>query len=210
MPLSLKLEKLRIPTLKKKLQANAPILFASFGIIAVMALILWLNGRTPICTCGYIKFWHGEVNSSGNSQHLFDPYSFSHILHGLLFYPLLWLITRKLPTKYRFLIALLIEAGWEILENSNFIINRYRAATISFDYFGDSIVNSIGDLISMSLGFWIASKAKIWQTIALFFVIETLLLFWIRDNLTINIIQLIHPIDAIKQWQYNAGAVKPK
>lgn len=175
-----------------------------------MSFILWINGRTPICTCGYLKLWHGEVNSSGNSQHLFDPYSFSHILHGLLFYPLLWLLSKKLPTKYRFLIALLIEAGWEILENSNFIINRYRSVTISFDYFGDSIVNSIGDLVSMSLGFWIASKAKIWQTITLFFIIETLLLFWIRDNLTINIIQLIHPIDAIKQWQYNTGAVQPK
>ncbi len=172
-------------------------------IIITMAIIMHLEGRLTICECGYIKFWHGLVVSSENSQHLFDWYSFTHILHGLGFYLLLWLVDRKkkLSITAKLLIATGLEAGWEILENSNMIINRYRTATISLDYFGDSIVNSIGDVIAMITGFLFAYRTKVWMALVLFVGIELLLLYVIRDNLTINIIMLIQPLDAIKTWQ---------
>ncbi len=172
-------------------------------ILGAMAVLEHIEGRLTICACGYIKLWHGLVVSSENSQHLFDWYALTHILHGLGWYLLLWLVDRqkKLSITAKFLIAMGLEAGWEVLENSDMIINRYRAATISLDYFGDSIINSIGDVIAMALGFWIASKVKVWMSIALFVAIEVLLAVVIRDNLTINILMLIHPIQAIKLWQ---------
>lgn len=177
--------------------------------LALMAGIEFALGRLPICECGFVKVWHGLVYSSGNSQHLFDWYSLTHVLHGLGFYLLIYLIDRKkkLSLGQKFLIAVFLEASWEVLENSNFIINRYRAATISLDYFGDSIINSIGDVVAMALGFFFASKTKVWMSIALFVIIELALLYAIRDNLTINIIMLIHPIDAIKLWQSAGNAV---
>ncbi len=168
-----------------------------------MAIVLYLEGRLPWCECGYIKFWHGLVVSSENSQHLFDWYALTHVLHGLGWYLLIWLLDRKkrLSFSAKLLIAIGLEAGWEILENSDMVINRYRTATISLDYFGDSIVNSVGDVIAMVLGFLFAYKAKIWQSIVLVVIIELLLLYVIRDNLTINIIMLVYPIEAIKLWQ---------
>lgn len=173
------------------------------GIAILMAIILHLEGRIAVCECGYVKFWHGLVISSENSQHLFDWYSFSHVLHGLGFYLLLWLVDRKkgLSITTKLLIALGLEAGWEILENSAMIINRYRTATISLDYFGDSIINSIGDLFAMTVGFIFAHRFKFGVSIALFIAIEFLLLYTIRDSLIINIIMLIRPIDALKVWQ---------
>lgn len=172
-------------------------------ITAVMAVILHLEGRITICECGYVKFWYGLVISSENSQHLFDWYAFSHVLHGLGFYLLLWLVDRKkrLSTTTKLLIAIGLEAGWEVLENSALVINRYRTATISLDYFGDSIINSIGDVIAMAVGFIFAHKFKFGFSIALFIVIELLLLYAIRDSLIINIIMLIYPVEAIKLWQ---------
>jgi hypothetical protein len=173
------------------------------AIIAFMAIILHLEGRLTICQCGYVKLWHGLVVSSENSQHLFDWYTFTHILHGLIWYLLLWLIDRKKRLSFttKLLLATGIEAGWEILENSDFIINRYRSATISLDYFGDSIINSIGDVIAMIIGFVYAAKTKLWWSIIAYIILEIILLLVIRDNLTLNIIMLIHPIDAIKVWQ---------
>lgn len=178
-------------------------ILGGIAIVAAMTLVLHNQGRLWICECGYVKVWHSLVVSSENSQHLFDWYSFTHVLHGLGFYLLLWLIDRKkkLSVAAKLLIAIGLESGWEILENSSYIINRYRAETISLDYFGDSIVNSIGDVIAMSAGFLFATKTKWWMSVVLFAVIEIALLFVIRDNLTINIIMLIHPIDAIKVWQ---------
>ncbi len=154
-----------------------------------------------MCTCGYIKLWHGIVVSSENSQHIFDWYTFTHIIHGLGFYLLLTLINKRMPFALKLLIAIGLESAWEILENTNMVIDRYREGTISLDYFGDSIVNSVGDVIAMIAGFWIAAKKPIWFSVALYIFIEVSLAILIRDNLTINIIMLIHPIEAIKHWQ---------
>ena len=134
-------------------------------------------------------------------QHLTDWYTFSHVLHGIGFYFLLWLVARRLDPSWRFVLAVLLEATWEVAENSPIIINRYRAATIALDYFGDSIVNSMADIFAMILGFWIARKAPAWVSVAVFLGVEIALAAAIRDNLTLNIMMLIHPLEAVKRWQ---------
>ena len=179
------------------------------------AILLWLAagvillamGRTAICACGTVKLWHGVVQSSENSQHIADWYSFSHVIHGLLFYffaHLLWRHWRLFggrPAAWALPIAVAFEAFWELLENSPLIIDRYRAVTVSFGYAGDSVVNSLADIGFMALGFWIARLLPVWASVALAIAFELFTLFMIRDNLTLNIVMLVWPLDAVRTWQ---------
>jgi len=169
-------------------------------IVIVTALLLRYQGRIWICADGTIYPWISDAWSDQNSQHLTDPYSFSHLLHGILFFGMLYKLSDKLSWMWRFNIAVLIEALWELLENSSMVIDRYREAG-ALGYSGDSILNSMGDLMSCGFGFWVAYKLGFKKSVILFIVIELVLLFAIRDNLTLNIIMLIHPVEAIKEWQ---------
>jgi hypothetical protein len=171
------------------------------GIVCAAALALWWAGRNPICTCGYVELWHGALDS-GNSQHIADWYTPSHIIHGFLFYLGGWLLLRRWwGPGPRFVAAVAIEAAWEVLENSPIIIDRYREATIALGYTGDSIVNSAADIAWMALGFAFARRAPVWVTVAAGVAFELIALWAICDNLTLNVLMLIAPNDAIRHWQ---------
>jgi len=171
---------------------------ATLSLTAAVELSM---GRLPLGPDGRFGWWEGNIWSSEQSQRLADPYSFSHVEHGLLFYAVLWLVARRAPVRYRFLAAVLLEAGWEILENSPLIINRYREATISLGYVGDSVLNSLSDILMMCLGYLLATRSRVWASCVLAVAIEIGMLLWVRDSLMLNIIMLVHPIDVIKAWQ---------
>lgn len=190
-----------------RLSPAALVLVATLLIAGVAAILLWM-GREPICKCGNIKLWQGTVMSSENSQHIADWYTFSHIIHGFLFYGLFWLIRRitGLPISFglALLLSILLEGAWEIAENTNAVINHYRSATISLDYYGDSVLNSVSDILSMVLGFFFARFAPVWLTVTSALAMELIVGWLIRDNLTLNVIMLLWPMDWIKAWQGGA------
>ena len=174
---------------------------AALLILAATAALLFLMGRPPICTCGKIGLWVAQANSSRTSQMLSDWYSLSHVVHGLLFYALLLLAFRHWPVERRFIAALVIEASWEVIENTPVVIDRYRATTAALGYHGDSVVNSMSDIVMMCIGFLAARKLPVWGSVLLLIGFELLPLLVIRDNLTLNICNLLAPNPAIQAWQ---------
>ena len=174
---------------------------AAVLIVVATAAMLYLMGRPPVCTCGDIDLWVGEVNSSRTSQMLSDWYSPSHIVHGFLFYGALSLVARKWPVERRFLGALVVEVAWEIIENTPLIINRYREATAALGYTGDSVLNSVSDIAMMGLGFLLARRLPVWVSVVIVLVLELVPLLVIRDNLTLNVWMLLTPNESVKAWQ---------
>jgi hypothetical protein len=176
-----------------------PVLVLGIAMLAAAAL-LWM-GREPICKCGTVKLWHGVVVSSENSQHLTDWYTPSHIVHGILFFGASWLLLRRVGFWPRLAVATLVEAAWEIAENTDAVIQRYREATIALDYYGDSVINSVADIGAMWLGFWLAARLPVWLSVVLVLALEVFVGWMIRDNLTLNVLMLLWPIDAVRKWQ---------
>ena len=179
----------------------SPAMAYIFCLLIFAVFYLHWQGRIWWCKCGSWAPVSIAVQSPHNSQHLFDAYSFSHVLHGILFFGLLWFFRNKLSLNIRAAIAASVEIGWEMLENSPVIINRYREATVSLGYTGDSIANSLGDIGSFIVGFYLARKLGLWWSVALFLAVELSMLWLIRDNLTLNVLMLLWPIDAIRRWQ---------
>ena len=167
----------------------------------VTAILLHLEGRLWLCACGSIQIWSGQVCSANNSQHFLDPYSFTHVLHGFLFF---WLIAWLLPhfsKNWQLALAVAVEAGWEVFENTNFIIDRYRSETASLGYSGDTVVNSSGDILCCLIGFMIARRLGLRRSVIVFALLELVLIVWIRDSLVLEIVMLLVPIDALRAWQ---------
>jgi Protein of unknown function (DUF2585) len=173
------------------------------GIILAAALALYLMGHPLICKCGYVKLWHFNVVSAENSQHLIDWYTPSHLIHGFLFYGALWLLSRVLPLSFamRLVLAVVIEAAWEVIENTDFVINHYREMTISLDYYGDSVINSVSDILVMVLGYFMAARLPVWLTVTIAVALELFVGAMIRDNLTLNVLSFVWPVDRVLDWQ---------
>ena len=182
-------------------------ILAALAIAAVTVIVLLAMDRPPICTCGYVKLWHGNINSSGNSQHIADWYTPSHIIHGMIFYALGWLLFARWKiggagsVRWGITLAVLIEAAWEVLENTPFIIDRYRSVTVNWGYSGDSVLNSFADIGWMSFGFFLALRLPVKVTAALAVIAEIATAIIVRDNLTLNVVMLLFPLDSIAQWQ---------
>ena len=175
-------------------------LICGFVILATACVLLFM-GRVPWCTCGTIKLWHGAVVSAENSQHVADWYTPSHIIHGIIFYGVLAWLAASRPLGFRLVLATLVEAAWEIAENTDAVINRYREATIALDYFGDSVLNSVFDILFMTLGFFLAARLPVWASLGFVVVAEIAVVYAIRDNLTLNVLMLLYPLEIVKTWQ---------
>lgn len=187
-------------SLQQRFSPTAPWMLMAGALLATVVFLRML-GRLWICACGTVSFWISDAWSSNNSQHLFDPYSFSHVEHGILFFGLTWILAKKLSWQWRLAMAVVIECAWEVLENSPIIIDRYRTATAALNYTGDTIVNSLGDVISMILGFFVCKLFGWRWGMVTILATEGIMLFLIRDNLFLNILLLLVPIPAIQEWQ---------
>ncbi|HYO63444.1 MAG TPA: DUF2585 family protein [Pyrinomonadaceae bacterium] len=174
---------------------------ATLFVVAAAGVLLHWQGRLWRCACGYVLLWTSDAWSSDNSQHWFDPYAFTHVLHGVILCGLLWLFARNLSLSWRLFLGVLFESAWEVIENSEFVINRYRETTAALGYHGDTVINSLGDILACALGLLLASRLGLKRSLALFIIVEAALLLLIRDSLLLNIIMLIHPLDSIKTWQ---------
>ena len=171
------------------------------GILLCMVVVLRIQGRLWTCSCGYVLAWTGNTNSADNSQQVFDPYTFTHILHGFVFIAAVHLFAPRISETWKLVAALSLEALWEVIENTNYIIQRYRSETVSLGYVGDTVLNSFGDILACALGAIVARRLGLVRTIVLALVIEGILLVTVRDNLILNIVMLFYPIEAIKNWQ---------
>ncbi|HYE14742.1 MAG TPA: DUF2585 family protein [Pyrinomonadaceae bacterium] len=171
------------------------------GVMAAAAALLRWQGRLWACACGYVLAWSGDAWGSDNSQHLSDPYTLTHVLHGFALCGLLAWAAPRLAVRWRLLAAVAAEAAWEVIENSDFVIRRYREATLALGYTGDTVINSLGDIIACGLGFLLALRLGLWRTLAAFAATEILLLVWIRDGLLLNVLMLLFPLESVKQWQ---------
>ena len=184
----------------------APVIAIAASLVS-LALLLWLEGRMWICSCGVFRVWSGDTCSATNSQQLFDPYSFTHILHGFLLFWLVALVVRgvkpawRLAPAWQLWLALTLEAAWEVLENTSFVIERYRAETAALGYTGDTIVNSFGDLACAVTGFVVARKLGVVRAVIVFLVLEVILVVWIHDSLLLQLLMLNRPVEALKLWQ---------
>lgn len=185
----------------KELKGNRSATMSIAILFLIATVVLWTQGRVWWCQAGDMLPWSWDIWTTHNSQHIVDPYAFTHVLHGVLEFWLIGLVFRRMPLAWRLVLAVAIEGTWEVAENSAFIIERYRTVTLSLDYFGDSIINSLADMVCCATGFAIAYKLRFWKSLALFLTTEAILIVWIRDSLLINIVMLIYPIEALKVWQ---------
>lgn len=171
-------------------------------VLAAMAATLSAMGRSWWCAAGDTALWSGDVWSRHNSQHLVDPYTFTHVLHGLVFYALVWGLLRRVTGPLgRWWAGFGLEVGWEVVENTDALIERYRGTTVSLHYFGDSIANSVGDVLAYVVGYWLAGVVPVWTSVAVFVLVDGVLALWIRDGLVLNVLMLLYPIEAIQSWQ---------
>ena len=165
------------------------------------AILLRLEGRLWICACGSVQPWSGQICSANNSQHFLDPYSFTHVLHGFLFFWLVIWFLGRLSANWQLALAIAAEACWEVFENTNFIIDRYRSETAALGYTGDTVVNSFGDILCCLVGFIVARHLGLRRSLIVFAVLEVVLIVWIKDSLLLEILMLVIPIDALRAWQ---------
>jgi hypothetical protein len=170
-------------------------------VLLLMIVLLRAQGRMFLCACGYFDVWTSDTCSSNNSQQLFDPYSFTHVLHGFLFFWLIALLFKRLTASWQFLLTLLLESAWEVFENTSFVINKYRTETAALGYQGDTVVNSLGDVACALVGFLVARQLGLRRSLILFLLLELVLMLWIHDSLLLQILMLVRPVEAIKLWQ---------